>query len=142
MTWNTLSDKKNKVPWQHLVWFSQAIPRQSFMVLLAFHNRLATGDRMRTWDIEQCCMLCGESDETRDHLFFACPYSFTVWMNTAGRLLGDGITPDWDESIATLLHPTHNRIDNVLGRMSFQTVLYAVWKEKNSRCHGGGWKST
>lgn len=97
---------------------------------------------MRGWGIVQCCTFCGELNETRDHLFFACPYSFTVWMNISGRLLGSAITPDWDDTITTLLQPTHSRMDNVLRRLCFQTVLYALWKERNARRHARGWQST
>lgn len=68
-TWNQLRNKKERVIWRRLVWFSQAVPRQSFMAWLAFRNRLSTGDRMRTWGITQGCTLCGEVNETRDHLF-------------------------------------------------------------------------
>ncbi|CAG7898468.1 unnamed protein product [Brassica rapa] len=41
---------------------------------------------MRVWGLQQGCMLCGEPDETRDHVFFACPYSFTIWDKLANRL--------------------------------------------------------
>ncbi|CAG7905840.1 unnamed protein product [Brassica rapa] len=34
---------------------------------------------------EQGCVYCGEKDESRDHLFFSCPYTFTVWMNELRR---------------------------------------------------------
>lgn len=112
------------------------------MVRLAFRNRLSTRDRMRTWGIEQCCMLCGETDETRNHLYFACPYSFTVWMNIAEKLLGKTITPDWDETIASLLLSCCTQIDKVFKRLVFQTVLYVIWRERNSRRYGGNRKST
>lgn len=124
------------VAWRALVWFSQAVPRHSFMTWLAFKNRLSTGNRMRAWGITQGCILCGEVNKTRDHLFFACPFSFTVWFNTAGRLFGSVITPDWDDTIASLLQTGSNRIDSVLMRMAFQTVLYAIWRERNTRRHG------
>ncbi|KAF3566090.1 hypothetical protein DY000_02012748 [Brassica cretica] len=51
-TWNYLRNEKSKVPWHCLVWFPQAIPRQSFMVWLTFKERLSTGVRMRDWGIE------------------------------------------------------------------------------------------
>lgn len=73
-TWNYLRDKICVVNWRKITWFPQAVPHHAFMVWLAFRDRLSTGDRMRIWGIEQCCMLCGERNETRDHLFFACPY--------------------------------------------------------------------
>lgn len=95
-TCNYLRIKKTITPWHNLVWFPQAIPQQSFMVCLAFLDRLSTGVRMRRWGIEQVCVYCGEKDESRDHMYFACPYTFTVWMNVAEKLLGAAITPDWD----------------------------------------------
>lgn len=60
-----------------------------FLVWLAIQDRLSTGVRMRKWGIQQACVLCGEKDETRDHLFFACPYSYTVWDRVAGRRIGE-----------------------------------------------------
>lgn len=138
-TWNHLRNKRDKVGWRKLVWFGQAVPRHSFMTWLTFLNRPSTGDRMKKWGIEQRCMLCGEPNETRDHLFFACPYLFMVWMHTAGKLLGAAITPDWSDTVDTLLQFTISRVDSVLRRMVFQTVLYAIWMERNSRRHGGGW---
>ena len=56
------------------MWFAQGVPRYSFITWLAIRDRLSTGSRMRAWGQVQCCLLCGEPDETRDHLFFACPY--------------------------------------------------------------------
>ncbi|GKG33881.1 RNA-directed DNA polymerase, eukaryota, reverse transcriptase zinc-binding domain protein, partial [Tanacetum coccineum] len=38
------------VPWAKLVWFSQCIPRYSFMLWLAILGRLKTHDSMRHWD--------------------------------------------------------------------------------------------
>ncbi|XP_013617871.1 PREDICTED: uncharacterized protein LOC106324453 [Brassica oleracea var. oleracea] len=75
--------------------WEQGVPRFSFILWLAVKNRLSTGDRMRVWGIQQGCVLCGERDETRDHLFFACPYSFTVWDKLVNRLTGNGTDPDW-----------------------------------------------
>lgn len=114
-----------------VTWFSQAVPRQAFMVWLAFRDRLSTGNRMRVWGIEQCCMLCREKNETRDHLFFACPYSFTVWMQAAGRLLGNAISPDWNDTVQCILQPARDKIDSVLKKMVFQTTLYLLWKKRN-----------
>ncbi|CAN6935630.1 unnamed protein product [Brassica oleracea] len=57
------------------------------MVWLAFKDRLSTGVRMRGWRTEQGCVYCGERNEDSDHQFFACPYTITIWMNVAERLL-------------------------------------------------------
>ncbi|WZZ61112.1 hypothetical protein YC2023_061219 [Brassica napus] len=92
------------------------------MAWLAFRDRLSTGDRMRSWGIEQCCMFCGEKNETRDHLFFACSYSFTVWTNTAGRLLGGAITPDRTDTVASLMLPARTRHDHVTTEKITRTI--------------------
>lgn len=94
-TWDLIRCKKNEVVWSRSVWFTQGIPLCAFIVWLAVQNRLSTGDRMRAWGVQQGCILCGERDETRDHLFFACPYSYTVWDRLASRLVGRRINPDW-----------------------------------------------
>ena len=72
-TWSYLREKRCAVTWRKLTWFSEAVPHHAFMVCLAFRDRLYTEDRMRNWGIEQCCVLCGVKNETRDHLYFACP---------------------------------------------------------------------
>ncbi|CAF2054574.1 BnaC06g02560D [Brassica napus] len=59
------------------------------MVWLAFKDRLFTRVRMRSWGIEQGCVYCGERNEDRDQIFFACPSTFTVWLNVAERFLGN-----------------------------------------------------
>lgn len=138
-TWNQLRSKKERVTWRKLVWFSQAVSHHSFMAWLTFRNRLSTGDRMRLWGITQGCTLCGEVNETREHLYFACPFSFMIWLNTAGQLIGEGITPDWDDTIVSLLQPGRTRLDSILVRMAFQTVVYTIWRERNSRRHRGNW---
>lgn len=79
-TWEYLREKRNKVQWHRLVWFPQAVPRQAFMVWLALKDRLSTDTRMRGWGMEQNCVFCGERDASRDHLYFACSYTFTVWI--------------------------------------------------------------
>lgn len=65
--------KKAIVFWSKNVWFSQTVLRLSFIVWLAVKKRLSTGDRMITWSIQQGCVLCGESNETRDRVFVCMP---------------------------------------------------------------------
>ena len=112
--------KKTKLPWHCIVWFPQAIPRQSFMVWLAFKNNLSTGVIMRETGSEQGCVYCREKDESRDHLFFACPYTLTVRTSVAEKLLDAAITPDWEDTVISLLRS--NRI--ILG--SYSTLYFSA----------------
>ena len=97
---------------------------------------------MRQWGIAQGCMLCGEPDESRDHLFFACPYTFTVWSNLTATLLGTAASPDWTTTVTSLLRRNRNKMDAILLRMIFHTTIYLVWKDRNSRRHLGPWVTT
>ena len=140
-TWEQVRNKKPDVFWSKGVWFTQGVPRFSFIVWLAVKNRLSTGDRMRVWGIQQGCVLCGESDETRDHLFFACLYSFTVWDKLVNMLTENRTDPDW---MATLQYVSGNSLhlfDRILLKMAFQTSVYLLWKERNGRRHHTGWRT-
>ncbi|WZZ77741.1 hypothetical protein YC2023_098313 [Brassica napus] len=141
-TWEQIRSKRPKVVWSRSVWFKQRIPRQAFLVWLAIQNRLSTGDRMRKWGINQGCVLCGERDETRDHLFFACPYSYTVWDRLASRLVGRRINPDWHDMLRYTQEGTANEMDMILTRLVFHAVVYNIWRERNTRRHQLGYQGT
>ena len=138
-TWEKIRASKAKVGWSKVVWFVQGVPRFSFITWLAIKNRLSTGDRMRSWGMMQGCTLCGERDETRDHLFFACPYSFTVWHSLANRILGPHIDPDWQLTLDHLQTLRTGTLDTILIKMLFQMTIYHVWRERNARRHHTSW---
>ncbi|XP_022562480.1 uncharacterized protein LOC111208056 [Brassica napus] len=93
-TWEQRRVHNPKLSWCKAVWLQQSISRFAFITWLAFQDRLSMGARSRAWGCVQPCLFCGELDETRGHLFFACPYSFTVWIDLVGFLLGSRVNPD------------------------------------------------
>lgn len=101
-TWDQLRLKRNKVGWYRVVWFPQGVPRYFFITWLAIKNRLSTGDRMRHWGMIQGCELFGERDEIRDHMYFSCPYSYTIWEAPAHKLVGSCVSPDWQWTLQRL----------------------------------------
>ncbi|XP_013608000.1 PREDICTED: uncharacterized protein LOC106314717 [Brassica oleracea var. oleracea] len=136
-TWEQIRMQHPTVAWSKIVWFPHAIPRFSFITWLTLKDRLSTGARSRAWGCIQACLLCGEPDETRDHLFFACPYYFTVWIDLVGYLLGSHVNPNWSITIASLLSSRRKEIDTCLLKLTFQTTIYSLWRERNSRRHQG-----
>ncbi|KAF3567753.1 hypothetical protein DY000_02015405 [Brassica cretica] len=86
-------------------------------------------------------MLCGERDETRDHVFFACPYSFTVWDTLVNRLSGHRTDPDWTVTLQFVCRNSLHVVDKTLLKMAFQSCIYHLWKERNERRHGTGYRS-
>lgn len=101
-TWEQIRDRQSKKDWARIIWFLQGIMRIAFITWLAVRDRLSTSARSRCWDINQPCLLCGEPKETRDHLFFACTYSFMIWSEVVGDLLGTNADQDWTVRYAAL----------------------------------------
>lgn len=98
-------------------------------------NRLPTCTRMRAWGHHQSCVLCGEPDESRDHLFFACPYSFTVWSDIDGVLLQQRQNTDWVQTTLQMRSIKGDRQHEILLLLCFQVTINSVWKERNARIH-------
>ena len=140
-TWDQLRVKRTKVEWSRMVWFAQVVPRYFFITWLAVRNRLSTEDRMRDWGIMQGCELYGERDETRDHLFFACPYSNTIWEPLARQLVRRNINLDWEWTVNRLQQMGGKSLDYIFAKMLFQTIAYQIWRERNVRRHQQNWTS-
>ena len=49
----------------------------------------------------QACLFCGEPEDTRDNLYFACPYTF--WIEVVGNLFGEAPDPDWETTLGSHL---------------------------------------
>ena len=134
-TWDMVRTQNAKVPWAKLIWFKQGVPRYAFITWLAVKDRLSTGSRMRTWGVIQGCTFCGEPEESRDHLFFACPYTYGLWLQIIGSLLRPAPSPDWNEILARILHSAHDRLVSILLRLALQVTIYYIWRERNERRH-------
>ena len=134
-TWNMICARYDIVLWSKLIWFKQGVTRYAFITWLAIKDRLSTGTRMRDWGIVQGCLLCGEPEESRDHLFFACPYTYGIWLQVIGSLLRLAPSLDWAEILARILSVAHDIHVSILLRLALQVTVYYVWRERNERRH-------
>lgn len=57
-------------------------------------------------------------------------------MNIAEGPLGSVITPDWEDTVSSVLNSNRNKLNTILLKLALQTSIYILWKERNSR-HGG-----
>ena len=75
MTWKSIHPDPPPVDWYSSAW-----------------NRLPTRDRLISWgmSVPPLRPLCGLGDETRNHLFFLCPYSLELWNKL---FLTSSVTP-------------------------------------------------
>ncbi|XP_024004984.1 uncharacterized protein LOC112082115 [Eutrema salsugineum] len=120
------------------IWFSGATPKYSFMAWLAVNNRLTTGSLMQRWkgDIDTSCSFCDETVESREHLFFACPYTKEIWEALVGNLMGANFTSNWLELITCITQPPYNAVVSFILRYIFQATVHTIWCERNRRRHG------
>ena len=79
--WKEIRPKREKIAWHRLLWDSFVVPKHAVIAWMAILNRLPTIDRLQSWGIEarDCCALCKQDQETRDHLFFGCSFSRAIW---------------------------------------------------------------
>ena len=71
----------------------------------------------------------------RDHLFFACRYTYTLWIEVIGMLLGRPPDPDLERTLVHLTTHGFDRLIYILLRLTFQTTIYMIWRERNDRKH-------
>ena len=143
-TWQVTRVQKPKVPWSDTIWFTGATPKYSFITWLAIHNRLATTDRIAQWcpQVDVKCVLCLVPTETRDNLFFICPYSTRIWANLSKNILGTSYTADRSSLMQILEARGRHGIYNFLVKYVFQVSLHTIWRERNGRRHGEGHKTS
>lgn len=72
---------------------------------------------------------------TRDHLFFSCGYSCTIWAGLAKNIFKSRYSTDWNTIIAYVsVHRSSKML--LLARYVLQATVYSIWRERNGRRHG------
>lgn len=137
--WQDLRRSRPSVSWARFVWNQAIIPKFKITSWLFLLNRNPTMDRLISWglDLENCCLLCGTAPESRDHLFFLCPYSTLVWKTVTGAL---GITTpplQWDSVLQWFDVVTTNPDRLIAILQIWHGTIYALWQERNARYHDG-----
>ena len=137
-TWLQIRNAKPPMDGYKGVWFPQSTPKYSFITWLVVKNRVSTADKMRLWSqqVNTSCVLCNEPMETRNHLFFSCPYSRQVWENTAKRLLQNRFSVDWREILTYICEKKSDKTRNFIVSYVFQNAIHSVWGERKARRHG------
>lgn len=91
--------------WHTLIWIKKGIPKHCSLAWVMLLNRSPTRDRLLSWglQIEHLCLLCNSSSESRNHLYFDCPFSLAVWSHFANRLNISISSTAWDDVTHSLL---------------------------------------
>ncbi|GKB52708.1 RNA-directed DNA polymerase, eukaryota, reverse transcriptase zinc-binding domain protein [Tanacetum coccineum] len=134
--WKAIKDESPKVIWSEHVWYSQCIPKHSFILWVAIRGRLKTRDRLSKWfEVpDRRCLLCNIHDESHGQLFFSCPYSKRLWEILKPLAMMENISNEWASVISGIvLKPTSNFIWSVIQRLVWGAVVYFLWQERNVR---------
>ncbi|XP_074289147.1 uncharacterized protein LOC141614287 [Silene latifolia] len=129
-----LRHRNDQVSWSSLVWNQMTIPKHSLLAWIYFHKGLNTHEKLKSFglDIDTTRLICGDGNDSLDHLFFSCEYSQTIisrveqWM--AFSLPRDDVT-DWRINITGSRDKkyTINGIINVM--------MYSIWHQRNRSKH-------
>ena len=84
--------------------------------------------------VPSTCLLCGIADESRDHIYFSCSYSRSVWdFFFTQTSFNQPYT--FGEVIRWVHHSTPPGKIRTICKLVMQAVFYALWNERNKRLH-------
>ncbi|XP_058180014.1 uncharacterized protein LOC131298547 [Rhododendron vialii] len=141
--WEACRHRSPIQPWHPLVWFSQGVPRWSFIEWLAILGRLSTRDRLVSWGVTASsqCVLCLNGMESHNHLFFECDFSAATWGQI---MIRNGICMAVVPLSQELEWAGQNRAGkgfrNYIYKLSLAASVYFLWGERNSRIFQGSSK--
>lgn len=140
--YHSLRTASPQVSWASVVWFPGNIPRQAFLTWLFVLDRRPTRDRIASWGLQVSpnCLVCSTGIESRDHFFFECDFSFSIWSAIAYRCR---FPPrrNWNQTLLAMESLGVCKRVKRLTLLAWQATIYAAWAEKNSRLHRNSFRS-
>lgn len=99
-------------------------------------------DRQLSWNlnVSPICLLCSGSPESRDHLFFSCPFSEDVWAELSNRC-GLALSLDWNQTLSIISNTGGPQWKRNLTAMVWKLTIYSIWTERNHRLHRNTFRS-
>lgn len=134
--YRALTGTDRKEAWWKFVWDMQIRPRHSIITWLVLKNKL----RLKSWLMnigvlfDDTCSLCGIGVETRDHVFFECPFSQVGISGIHDSLQLNSKAILWQDWIAWCLNVTKGRSATARERRRvLNAMIYELWSERNQR---------
>lgn len=138
--WDSLRPRAASVFWHKLVWHRKAIPRHAFILWLATLGRLPTKDVLSKhgMSVDLTCILCGQEEESLNHLFFSCSFSSSIWISLCGKCNIPSVAMNWEDTLRWMAQTFRgNSLSSLTARLMFAAVVYGIWRERNSRLFQG-----
>lgn len=85
----TIKEENPIIPWHKIVWNKGGIQKHRFITWVFVLNWCPTKDKIQNYglQIDPTCLLCNARQDSRYHLYFNCPYNWTVWENISCKML-------------------------------------------------------
>ncbi|VVB05419.1 unnamed protein product [Arabis nemorensis] len=132
-----MREHKALVPWSNVVWLKKGIPKQKLLTWLFVLNRCPTRDRLISWgiSIDPACLLCNDEAESRNHLFFECDFTRSIWWRLSHKLRLPWTSGSWDTTLQILISFKGTQNHRFLILLAWQSLIYETWRERNNRLH-------
>ncbi|KAL4278467.1 hypothetical protein GQ457_03G009500 [Hibiscus cannabinus] len=133
--WKQVREQRDKVPWHRLIWFSSHTPKHSIITWMALLDRLPTKSRLMRMGIihEDICLFC-EAHESREHLFFDCGFSMSIWKCVLGKCCVQRDVLHWNEEVQWAICCLKGKSLIVLIlKIAWSCFIYLIWEERNAR---------
>ncbi|XP_071733557.1 uncharacterized protein [Rutidosis leptorrhynchoides] len=141
--WLDMKVTRKDVKWHKLVWFSQNIPRNAFILWVATNQKLTTQDRLESWMVQddKLCAFCNQVKDSHNHIFIDCQYAKDVWDHFRNKAALDDIIDiiinaniSWVELIELMSNKKRNKsIWSIIRRLVIGSIIYHLWQERNAR---------
>ena len=80
------------------------------------------------------CVLCKKDNETLDHLFLSCDFSFRLWCKILKEFGRDWVTPRSSLELLSLGQSFFlNKKGRTLWKVATTVTFWAIWLERNKR---------
>jgi hypothetical protein len=106
------------------------------------HSKILTADEMlkKNWNCNPLCSLCGQQQETAEHLCLHCPFALQVWNLATSWSDGLILLPSVDASLGDWWITSLRALPKVQRRTKAAILIYIawnLWKERNRRIFQG-----
>ncbi|XP_043721015.1 uncharacterized protein LOC122668528 [Telopea speciosissima] len=135
--WNATRVKANPVDWSEAIWFEGSIKSHSFVSWRCLVDAVPTRDNLlhRGIPVQHSCEFCWAGIESRNHIFFACPFSIDIWRRIFGMCSLHGQAPMNIFDAAIWVRYAAGRAGSlgVVLKLAFCATVKHIWFERNFR---------
>ncbi|XP_020266403.1 uncharacterized protein LOC109841891 [Asparagus officinalis] len=135
--WDQVRTHFNSFDLYNVIWFPSANPKMACCLIKCIYNRMATRDRLSKFGITSVedCVLCSGEKESRDHLFFQCPFTAFIWKLCKLKLRLDPTVIQDLTSEALHIQQKFKVRDRTfkLARLVLSATVWHIWQERNRR---------